>query len=166
MAASGVTSTDSFYIPCSICNNNIEPNQARIITTCSHIFHNNCLLEFLGNQNRCPICSIENPLEDSLENGNIKKAGKREIKSVSSLERKKKKYASIGGIICAISTLAAIFIYELNVSTKEFAENFIPCFMGTIVISLLGCGAGYVIPNIINCCSKSSDEKTKALLPV
>jgi len=46
---------ESYYGECSICKESIwQSNKA--FTKCNHIFHDNCLTEWLKRANTCPIC--------------------------------------------------------------------------------------------------------------
>lgn len=44
--------------PCSICFGSIETHV--MVTPCKHYFHLECISEWLGNSNTCPICRHEN----------------------------------------------------------------------------------------------------------
>ncbi|CAA0393564.1 unnamed protein product [Arabidopsis thaliana] len=48
--------------PCSICLESLVSGpKPRDVTrmTCSHVFHNGCLLEWLNRKNTCPLCRTE-----------------------------------------------------------------------------------------------------------
>jgi hypothetical protein len=40
---------------CAICMDNIEP-RAKLITKCFHVFHESCIMNWVINNNSCPVC--------------------------------------------------------------------------------------------------------------
>jgi hypothetical protein len=47
-------------IPCAICLEQPESDQNVVVTCCSHVFHTDCIGEYLGNHNnKCPVCRLE-----------------------------------------------------------------------------------------------------------
>jgi len=54
-----VSSNNETENSCSICNQNILPNEIlRKINTCNHYFHQNCIDTWLSSNSTCPICRI------------------------------------------------------------------------------------------------------------
>ncbi|CAH2079643.1 unnamed protein product, partial [Thlaspi arvense] len=49
---------DTYEIQCSICIEDLSKSNENIIKMpqCKHMFHRNCLFEWLGRQNSCPLC--------------------------------------------------------------------------------------------------------------
>ena len=44
---------------CCICLNNIEKNEETVLLPCGHMYHWNCCLTWLKNNNTCPMCRFE-----------------------------------------------------------------------------------------------------------
>jgi hypothetical protein len=59
---------------CTICLENFEPlSEVKQLPTCHHIFHRNCLTEWLHHHNNCPMCrtnisSIQQRLNPTFNN--------------------------------------------------------------------------------------------------
>jgi hypothetical protein len=43
--------------PCSICLSKFEEGEKLAVTQCSHVFHQNCLKEWLETSEKCPLCN-------------------------------------------------------------------------------------------------------------
>lgn len=45
-------------IECSICTDELIPNERRIVTACNHSFHPDCLMQWTDLHDDCPICRM------------------------------------------------------------------------------------------------------------
>jgi hypothetical protein len=52
---------------CSICLDNYRPKQRVGILSCGHVFHKDCIYQWLGYQKTCPLCRAENVIVAQME---------------------------------------------------------------------------------------------------
>ena len=52
---------------CPICYENFNPDSLVVVTTCSHLFHYDCLEKWLSRKDKCPLCRTTINLDDYCE---------------------------------------------------------------------------------------------------
>lgn len=52
----------SYTFECPICFDDLSGSQNSVRTNCMHIFHDDCIQDWLGHKATCPSCNKENPL--------------------------------------------------------------------------------------------------------
>jgi len=48
---------------CSVCLSEIEMGAETLLIPCGHMYHSNCILDWLKQSNTCPVCRFELPAE-------------------------------------------------------------------------------------------------------
>lgn len=51
-------------VDCAICTETLQPTESKILTTCKHLFHENCIGQWLQINNSCPNCRKDDPLPE------------------------------------------------------------------------------------------------------
>jgi len=44
---------------CAICREDFKPSNKGVILKCNHIFHKDCITDWFGHQNSCPVCKTK-----------------------------------------------------------------------------------------------------------
>jgi E3 ubiquitin-protein ligase RNF115/126 len=44
---------------CAICISDIVKNEETILLPCGHMYHSKCIVEWLNQNNKCPVCRFE-----------------------------------------------------------------------------------------------------------
>ncbi len=47
------------YPSCSVCISDISNREETILLPCGHMYHSKCILEWLNQNNTCPVCRFE-----------------------------------------------------------------------------------------------------------
>ena len=53
-----------FENSCSICKNKFKIGEEWLLMPCKHLFHENCLMQWITKRNSCPVCRYELPTDD------------------------------------------------------------------------------------------------------
>jgi len=50
---------------CCVCLTDIKTNEDTLLIPCGHMFHNECIMSWLNQNNTCPVCRFELPPEEN-----------------------------------------------------------------------------------------------------
>jgi len=59
-----IKSTARFTDPCTVCQEDFKTEEWATKLPCSHVFHKNCIEPWFENNNSCPVCRYELPVDD------------------------------------------------------------------------------------------------------